>query len=497
MAAVADDLAALTGVIAPTLEEVRILAGNGEGHRLIPITQTLIEDTETPVSAFLKLRGKGGASFLLESAEQGQKVGRWSFIGYQPRSVLRWSLADGGDPYALAAAEVARHAQAIRPDLPPFAGGAVGFFGYDCVRAVESLPGPNPDPVGLPDMALMLSDVIVAFDHLKHTSTVLANVDADDVDAGYERAVAAIAEVRERLKGPLPPVGGPDAPGVRDEPQFRSNMPREAFEAMVARIVEYVHAGDAFQVVPSQRWTAQVDVEPFSIYRGLRAVNPSPYMYFLDFEDFQVVGASPEPLVTVTGDRVSTRPIAGTRHRGGDPAADARIAQELLADEKERSEHVMLVDLGRNDLGRVCRYGTVEVESFMAVEHYSHVMHIVSNVAGRLRPEVSAIDALRSVLPAGTLSGAPKVRAMQIIEELEPVKRGAYGGAVGYLSYTGDLDTCICIRTVVCKDGSAHIQAGGGTVADARPDYEYEESRAKARGVVRALELAVRQPKWP
>jgi anthranilate synthase component 1 len=490
---VAEDLAALTGVITPTLDEVRILAGNEGGHRLIPITQTVIEDTETPVSAFLKLRG-GGPAFLLESAEQGQSVGRWSFIGYKPRSVLRWSLGEGGDPYTLAAEAVAAHRQAIRPDLPPFAGGAVGIFGYDCVRAVERLPGPNPDPVGLPDMALMLSDVIVAFDHLKHTTTVLANVDADDVDAGYARATAAIAEVREKLAGPLPRVERHDA---RPEPEFRSNMPREAFEAMVARIVEYVHAGDAFQVVPSQRWSASVDSEPFSIYRGLRAINPSPYMYFLDFEDFQIVGASPEPLVTVTGDRVSTRPIAGTRPRGATPEADEAIAAELLADEKERAEHVMLVDLGRNDLGRVCAYGSVQVERFMAVEHYSHVMHIVSEVAGTMRPGVAAIDALRSVLPAGTLSGAPKVRAMEIIEELEPIKRGAYGGAVGYLSYTGDLDTCICIRTVVCKDGTAHVQAGGGTVADAKPEYEYEESRAKARGVVRAFELAVRQPEWP
>jgi anthranilate synthase component 1 len=491
--AIAADIVGLTGVIAPTLEEVRILAG-ADHHRLIPITQTLIEDTETPVSAFLKLRGHGPA-FLLESAEQGQRVGRWSFIGYKPRSVLRWSLGEGGDPYRLAAAEVARHRQAIRPDLPPFAGGAVGFFGYDCVRAVERLPGPNPDPVGLPDMALMLSDVIVAFDHLKHTTTVLANVDADDVDASYERAVAAIREVRERLAGPLPRPAA--ALPERPEPTWTSNMPREAFEAMVARIIEYVHAGDAFQVVPSQRWSAEVGLEPFSIYRGLRAVNPSPYMYYLDFEDFQLVGASPEPLVTVTGDRVTTRPIAGTRRRGADAEEDLRIAEELLADEKERAEHVMLVDLGRNDLGRVCRYGTVEVETFMAVEHYSHVIHIVSSVAGRLRPDVGPVEALRSTLPAGTLSGAPKVRAMEIIEELEPVKRGAYGGAVGYLSYTGDLDTCICIRTVVCKDGTAHVQAGGGTVADAKPDYEYEESRAKARGVVRAIELAVRQPEWP
>jgi anthranilate synthase component 1 len=461
-------------------------------YNVIPVTETFIEDCETPVSAFLKLR-EAGPAFLLESAEQGQRVGRWSFIGYRPRRVVRWSLADGGDPYALAAAEVSRHRQAPLADGPPFTGGAVGFFGYDCVRAVEKLGEPNPDPVGLPDLALMLSDVLVAFDHLKHSVTILANAYLEEDDA-HERALERIAEVRARLAGPLPrPARRPELP----EPTFESNMPREDFEAMVARIVEYVHAGDAFQVVPSQRWSAPSPVEAFSIYRGLRAVNPSPYMYFLDFEDFQIVGASPEPLVTVEGRRASTRPVAGTRPRGGDAEEDLAIGAELLADEKERAEHVMLVDLGRNDLGRVCEYGSVEVESFMGVETYSHVIHIVSSVAGKLREEVSATDALRATLPAGTLSGAPKVRAMQIIDELEPVKRGAYGGAVGWLSYAGDLDTCICIRTVVVKDGIAHVQAGGGTVADAQPAYEYEESRAKARGVVRAIELASRQTAWP
>jgi anthranilate synthase component 1 len=461
-------------------------------YNVIPVTETFIEDCETPVSAFLKLRGAGPA-FLLESAEQGQRVGRWSFIGFRPRRVVRWSLGDGGDPYALAAAEVSRHRQAPLADGPPFTGGAVGFFGYDCVRAVERLPSPNPDTIGLPDMALMLSDVLVAFDHLKHTVTILANAYLEEEEA-EERARERIAEVRARLAGPLPRPGRrPETP----EPTFEPDMPRERFEAMVARIVEYVHAGDAFQVVPSQRWSAPSPVEPFSIYRGLRAVNPSPYMYFLDFEDFQVVGASPEPLLTVLGRRASTRPIAGTRPRGGDVEEDRRIAEELLADEKERAEHVMLVDLGRNDLGRVCEYGSVKVETFMSVETYSHVIHIVSSVAGELREGISATDALRATLPAGTLSGAPKVRAMEIIDELEPIKRGAYGGAVGWLSYAGDLDTCICIRTVVVKDGVAHLQAGGGTVADAQPAYEYEESRAKARGVARAIELASRQRDWP
>jgi anthranilate synthase component 1 len=456
---------------------------------VVPVSDTFIEDCETPVSAFLKLRGDGPA-FLLESAEQGQRVGRWSFIGYRPRDVVRWRLQDGGDPYALAADAVSRHRPAQVDGLPPFAGGAVGFFGFDCVRAVERLPEPNPDPLGLPDMALMLSDVIVAFDHLKHTITILANAYLDEPGA-HDRAQAAIAEVRERLAAPL---ARPPAHAPRAEPHFEPNMPRETFEAMVARIVEYIHAGDAYQVVPSQRWSAPTPVEPFSIYRGLRAVNPSPYMYFLDFEDFQIVGASPEPLLTVSGRHVSTRPIAGTRPRGED---DEAIARELLADEKERAEHVMLVDLGRNDLGRVCEHGSVHVDRLMDVETYSHVIHIVSNVAGTLKPEVGAVDALRSVLPAGTLSGAPKIRAIEIIDELEPVKRGAYGGAVGWLSYAGELDTCICIRTVVVKDGVAYVQAGGGTVADAKPDYEYEESRAKARGVVRAIELAATQGAWP
>jgi anthranilate synthase component 1 len=496
-------------------------------HNLIPLRETFIADCETPVSAFLKLRqlAPDAPAFLLESADQGQRLGRYSFIGFRPRSVLRWSLGDDGDPYALAAAEVARCRQAALPDLPPFAGGAVGYFGYDLVRTVEPLGHPNPDPVGLPDMALMLTDALVVFDHVKHTITILANADLDeqpDVERACESAKDTIAEVRAALAGPVPPLadgpnlgaaiaGGPEgarapadqatgrrkAPTAhRKAPAFESNMPREDFEAMVERIVRYIRAGDAFQVVPSQRWSAPVPVETFSIYRGLRAVNPSPYMYFLDFCDFQVAGASPEPLLTVTGRHVTTRPIAGTRPRGATLEEDRGIAAELLADEKECAEHIMLVDLGRNDLGRVCEYGSVKVDELMVVESYSHVMHIVSSVSGKLREDVGAMDALRSVLPAGTLSGAPKVRAMQIIDELEPIKRGGYGGAIGYLSYTGDLDTAIHIRTVVVKDGVAHVQAGGGTVADAKPAYEYEESVAKTKAVLRAVELACEQADW-
>jgi anthranilate synthase component I len=475
----------------PSLAGVRELARD---HNLIPLHETFIDDCQTPVSAFLKLRDPTTPSFLLESAEQG-RVGRYSFIGVRPRKVLRWSLGDPGDPYALAAAELGRFRAPALPGLPPFSGGAVGMFAYDLVRTVEPLGEPNPDPVGLPDLALMLTDAVVVFDHLLRTTTVVANVYTDDdLEGSYREALETIAEIRWQLARPLPIPSKPDA---RVAPVFESNMPREQFEGMVSRIIEYIFAGDAFQVVPSQRWSAPVPVEAFSVYRGLRAINPSPYMYFLDFGDFEVAGASPEPLITVTGSRVATRPIAGTRPRGANAEEDRQLAEDLLADPKERAEHVMLVDLGRNDLGRVCEYGSVQVEDFMAVENYSHVMHIVSSVSGALRPGVGALDALRAVLPAGTLSGAPKVRAMQIIDELEPVKRGGYGGAIGYVSYTGELDTCIHIRTVVLKDGVAHVQAGGGTVADAKPDYEFRESEAKARAVLQAVELAARQPDWP
>jgi anthranilate synthase component 1 len=508
--------AALGLRIHPTLDEVRGLTAD---HDVVPVIARTIDDTETPVSAYLKLRAAhpGEPSFLLESAEQG-RFGRYSFLGVRPARTIEWRLGDEGDPYALASDAVGgRRRVAAIEGLPPFVGGAVGVFAYDLVRTVEPLGEPNQDVLGTPDLALQVTDAMVVFDHLQHTVTLLSPVHAAgdageipggdtplasdtagapaDLEARYVAAVERIVELREALRRPAPET--PLRPDRSTDVTWESNRTRPEFEAMVARIIEYVRAGDAFQVVPSQRWTAEVDADPFSVYRGLRVVNPSPYMYYLDFGDWQVVGASPEPLVTVRDRNISMRPIAGTRPRGANPAEDAELAAGMLDDEKERAEHVMLVDLSRNDLGRVCDYGTVSVDELMVVETYSHVLHIVSAVSGTLRDDVSATDALRSVLPAGTLSGAPKVRAMQIIDELETVKRGGYGGAVGYLSWDGDLDSCIHIRTAVFKDGKAHVQAGGGTVADALPEYEYEESVNKSRAIRRAVEVALEQPDWP
>jgi anthranilate synthase component I len=513
----------------PDLDRARKLARD---YNVIPVAYRFVEDRETPVSAFLKLRGTGPA-FLLESAEHG-RLGRYSFLGFRPRAVLRWSdrriEADSGssrggvlsewsgdnlaaeevdwerpsrsvdapDPYAAVSEYLSRHRVAPIEGLPPFAGGAVGFFGYDLVRTVEALGEPNPDPLGLPDMALMVTESLLAFDHLRHELTVLAHAfvgEGDGFEPAYARAADAIEDVRSRLREPVPLP--PAVSDHRGPVEFESNMTRERFEDTVRRIIEYIRAGDAFQVVPSQRFSAPSPTEPFSIYRGLRTINPSPYMYFLEFGDFQLAGASPEPLLKVSGRRVETRPIAGTYPRGANEEEDRRRAEELLRDPKERAEHVMLVDLGRNDLGRVCEYGSVTVDELMAVETYSHVLHIVSQVSGTLRDGVTPVDALRAVLPAGTLSGAPKVRAMEIIDELEPHKRGSYGGAIGYVSFTGDLDTAIHIRTVVVKDGTVHVQAGGGTVADARPDYEFEESVTKAKAIFRAVELASEHPEWP
>ena len=489
--------------VEPGPERARELAAE---YTVVPLRHTFIDDCETPVAAYLKLAGDG-PSFLLESAEQGGRFGRWSFVGVRPRATLR--LEDGvltasgeprelSDPYAAVAEELGRHRPAPLAGGPPFAGGAVGLFGYDLVRSFEPSVGePNPDELGLPDLALMVSDVLVAFDHFTHEVTVVANVFAEDVeelgfDGAYTTARETIAEVRERLAAPVPRARR----DPREPPTFTSNLGEAGYAAAVERVKDYIRAGDCYQVVPSQRWSADLPVEAFSIYRGLRTVNPSPYMYFLDFGDFEIAGASPESLVKVSGRRAEQRPIAGTRPRAPTAEEDLERARELLADEKERAEHTMLVDLARNDLGRVCEYGSVRVDELMVVETYSHVLHIVSSVSGTLADGVSAIDALRASLPAGTLSGAPKIRALQIIDELEPVKRGPYGGAVGYLSFSGGLDSCILIRSAVARDGPVHVQAGGGIVVDSDPGYELRESEAKAGAVRTAIELACRQPDW-
>lgn len=491
--------------IRPSLEEVRAL---GEQYNLIPVYHSYISDLETPVSAFLKLKAMKN-SFLLESAEQGERIGRYSFLGCDPRAIITFSdgelsVREGDDltqspcddPFSAVSQYLSRYRAPELEELPPFIGGAVGLFGYDLVRWVEALGPPGPDELQVPEMAFLVSDSIVIFDHLKHTTLVLANMLVEagtDIADAYVAACARVHRLKELLLEPLTrPVRHERAPLG----QPASNFSRQDFEAAVSTVQEYIFAGDSFQTVPSQRFRVDVSVSPFSIYRGLRAVNPSPYMYYIAFDDFALVGSSPEPLIKVNRGWVETRPIAGTRPRGATPEEDKRLADDLLADEKERAEHIMLVDLGRNDLGRVCQPGTVEVVDLMRIEYYSHVMHIVSVVVGRLKEGMQATDALKAAFPAGTVSGAPKIRSMEIIDELEPSRRGPYAGAIGYLSFNGELDTCICIRTIVVKDGVAYVQAGGGVVADSVPALEYEETRNKARALFTAIELAYEQKEW-
>jgi anthranilate synthase component 1 len=501
--------------VAPSLEEVRGLTAT---YNVIPVSHQFLDDTETPVSAFLKLRQAAGC-FLLESAEQGLRLGRYSFLGIKAWESIRLagdtvtirrsgvdsheSLGQRGeDPFAFMARHLSSYRVPPLEGLPPFVGGAVGYFGYDCVRHVERLPDPPVDDLGLPDMAFLLTDVVVIFDHLQHTITLLTNIFCDeepDLDLAHAAAVTRLREVKARLRASIPEPGwilGRRGGQGGPEPPVHSSFERERFLTAVRKVREYIYAGDAFQVVLSQRFERPVATTGFSIYRGLRAVNPSPYMYYMSFRDFEVVGSSPEPLVTVTGRRAETRPIAGTRPRGASPGEDSALAEEMLADEKERAEHLMLVDLGRNDLGRVSRPGSMRVDEFMGVERYSHVMHMVSSVVGELEEGVGAADALRAVFPAGTVSGAPKVRAMEIIDELEPTRRGPYAGAIGYLSYSGDLDTCIYIRTILVRDGRAYVQAGAGIVADSDPEREFVETENKARAMFRAIELAAAQEEW-
>jgi anthranilate synthase component 1 len=537
----------------PTLEEARrlrdaALAGEPGAGNLLPVSCELVADLETPVSVYLKVAG-GPYTFLLESVEGGERIARYSFVGLDPylvmtvrgrSAVLTWRSGPKAgtceevscdDPLRLIEAELARSRLVKLPGLPRLHGGAVGYLGYEAAARFERLPVPEADPLGLPEAVFCFTETMLAFDHLRRSLRIITHVRLDgELEANYARAIETITKLATKVapKGvpppsrpaptpPTPTVGAPfSSPWSRDESRegeggtraggFGGGTPREAvstasgdgafltsrarFEAMVERAKEYIQAGDIFQVVLSQRFARPAPPQPFNVYRALRSINPSPYLYYLNLDELTVVGASPELLVRVEDGEVIIRPLAGTRPRGKDAASDLALEQELRADEKERAEHLMLVDLGRNDVGRVAEPGSVRVAEFMEVERYSHVMHLMSHVTGRLRADLTPYDALRSAFPAGTLSGAPKVRAMEIIAELEGERRGVYGGAVGYFSHSGNLDMAIGLRTLVLKDGVAYGQAGAGIVADSIPAKEYEETVHKAGALLRALEQA-------
>jgi len=470
----------------PTLEEVKRLSADGN---LVPVWRQVVADLETPVSAFLKI-SRGNHSFLLESVEGGERLARYSFLGTEPYRVLSTGGdAPSVDPLPLIEEEIDKFRLVRVPDLPRFQGGAVGYVSYDAVAHFERLPTPLSDTLALPESAFMFCDTVLAFDHLKHTINVISHAHLDEgVEEGYAAATARIDDLLERLNGPIPELPSPRLEGgVRET---CSNLTREGFGSMVERAKEDIFDGEVLQVVLSQRLSRETRAQPFDIYRAVRTINPSPYMYYLQMDDLHIIGASPEMLVRVEDGIVATHPIAGTRPRGATHEEDQKLEEELRSDEKERAEHIMLVDLGRNDIGRVSQPGTVKVTQLMDVERYSHVMHLVSHVEGRLREEFTAADALRACFPAGTVSGAPKIRAMEIIAELEGEKRGPYAGAVGYFGFSGDMDTAIAIRTIVMKDGVAHVQAGGGIVADSVPAREYEESMNKAEALLKAIQQA-------
>ncbi len=474
----------------PTLEQVKRLSAKGN---LAPVYLEIDAGLETPVSAYLKV-ARPPYSFLLESVAGGERTARYSFIGTEPLAVVRTGpgQADGEIDPLIPVQRVMRGYDFVPgSDIGPFNGGMVGYISYDAVKYFERLPTPENDPVGAPESVFMMAATFLVFDHVRGVIRIVSNAFLDDgVETAYRNAVERIDEVAARLAAP--PADMPRAAAGPPGSDVTSNLTRERYDRIVSRCKEYIYAGDIIQTVPSQRLSRRTTAHPLEIYRALRAINPSPYMYYLELDDFHIVGASPEELVRVRDGVVSTRPIAGTMPRGKSEEEDAKIERALLADEKERAEHIMLVDLGRNDLGRVCKPGTVEVTELMTVERYSHVMHIVSYVIGSLRDGMTPYDALRSCFPAGTLSGAPKIRAMEIIAEMEPDRRGPYGGAVGYFDLNGNMDTAITIRTMVIKDGVAHIQAGGGIVFDSVPETEYQETLHKASAVLEAIERAER-----
>lgn len=487
----------------PTFEE---FCKKAEQGNLIPVYKEIFADLETPLSAFMKI-DKGDYSFLLESVEGGEKWARYSFLGSNPRVTIRadkrgvTTVRDGvvrtksyKNPLQAVEDKMGRYKPVPDENLPRFFGGAVGYLSYDMVRFFEDV---NIEKRGefafLPDLYFVITDTILIFDNVLHTIKVVYNayIEDDDLKGAYQKALRKIDGIVEDLWGPLK--HSRYKKGAEDrELKWSSNVSKEEFVEKVERAKEYIAAGDIFQVQISQRLSLETRSDPFDIYRTLRRVNPSPYMFYLKYGNLHVVGSSPEVLVRLEGSRVETRPIAGTRRRGRDPENDRRMERELLADPKERAEHIMLVDLGRNDIGRVCKMGSVHVNELMVIERYSHVMHIVSNVMGEIDPGYDQFDLLQACFPAGTVTGAPKIRSMEIIEELEPSNRGLYAGAVGYFSFQGNMDTCITIRTIVIKGNQAYLQAAAGIVADSEPDKEYLETLNKLKGMVKAIEMAER-----
>ena len=477
----------------PSLEEIKAHAGEGS---LIPIYRSINADLETPVSAYLKV-AKPPYSFLLESVTGGENIGRYSFIGTEPYRVLKTGPGEENgeiDPLTLVQEEMNRHKLIPVPGLPRFHGGGVGYLAYDTIHYFEPrVPIMPDDPQGLPESVFMFSDTLLIFDHIRHDIKIVSHVRINgDLEAEYNNAVSKIDELAERLSRPLVLPDELIKPPAQEttSSEVESNFTRERYHEAVEKCVEYIYAGDVIQVVNSQRYSRKTNVHPFQIYRSLRSVNPSPYMYYLNLDNFQIVGAAIETVAQVQDGIVATHPIAGTRPRGQTPEEEVALADELRNSEKQRAEHIMLVDLGRNDIGKVSVPGTVRVTQLMEIERFSHVMHLVSHVEGKLKPDLTVYDALRSCFPAGTVSGAPKIRAMEIIAEVEAEKRGPYGGAVGYFSFSGNMDTALVLRTGIYKDGVMYIQAGGGVVADSIAEDEYMETRHKSGALLRAIDLA-------